>query len=136
MRWLLRMVSLTCSVTYFAPLVSASMNWMPVCTAMGCSVGLSTHPLTGAELRRVAIPGTLSLAWRLGQAVLHARQTKTDAVAAVVKAGQGILLFSGISATHTRTLTITTNGCPGCDACTHRRAFCYPQVYLWHPEKK
>jgi len=28
MRWLLRMVSLTCSVTYFAPLVLALMNWM------------------------------------------------------------------------------------------------------------
>ncbi len=62
---------------------------------MGCAAGLSTKPLTGKELRRVAIPGTLSLAWRLGQAVLHARQTKADAVAAVMQAGQGIMLFSG-----------------------------------------
>ena len=62
---------------------------------MGCAAGLSTKPLTGAELRRVAIPGTLLLAWTLGQAVLYARRAKTDAVAAVRRAGQGILLFSG-----------------------------------------
>ena len=73
------------------------MAWLQVCTAMGCSAGLSTHPLTGGELRRFAIPGTLSLSWRLGRAVLHAQQSKTDAVAAVVKAGQGTLLFSGTS---------------------------------------
>lgn len=66
-----------------------------VCTAMGCAAGLSTAPLTGAELRRVAIPGSLTLAWRLGQAVLQAQQAKTDAVAAVVQAGHGILLFTG-----------------------------------------
>ena len=83
------------------------MAWLQVCTAMGCSAGLSTHPLTGAELRQVAIPGTLSLAWKLGQAVLHAQQAKTDTVAAVVKAGQGMLLFSGTSvAAHTEFLTI------------------------------
>ncbi|CAL5220079.1 g2030 [Coccomyxa viridis] len=79
---------------------AASPQWLeslfrPVCTAMGCAAGLSTKPLTGAELRRVAIPGTLSLAWRLGQAVLHARQANTNAVAAVMRASQGVLLFSG-----------------------------------------
>ena len=62
---------------------------------MGCAAGLSTQPLTGAELKRVAIPGTLSLAWSLGQAVLHARRAKADAVTAAARAGQGILLFSG-----------------------------------------
>ena len=66
-----------------------------VCTAMGCAAGLSIAPLTGAELRRVAIPGSLTLAWRLGQAVLQAQRAKTDAVAAVVQAGHGILLFTG-----------------------------------------
>ena len=66
-----------------------------VCTAMGCAAGLSTAPLTGAELRRVAIPGSLTLAWRLGQAVLQAQRAKTDAVAAVVQAGHGVLLFTG-----------------------------------------
>lgn len=66
-----------------------------VCTAMGCAAGLSTAPLTGAELRRVAIPRSLTLAWRLGHAVLQAQRAKTDAVAAVVRAGEGVLLFTG-----------------------------------------
>ena len=62
---------------------------------MGCAAGLSTKPMTGAELRRVAIPGTLTLAWRLGRAVARAHNAKTDPVQAVVQAGQGALLFSG-----------------------------------------
>ena len=66
-----------------------------VCTAMGCAAGLSTKPMTGAELRRVAIPGTLTLAWRLGRAVARAHDAKSDPVQAVVQAGQGALLFSG-----------------------------------------
>lgn len=66
-----------------------------VCTAMGCAAGLSTKPLRGAELRRVAIPGSLTLAWRLGRAVARAHQAKSDPVQAVAQAGQGALLFSG-----------------------------------------
>ena len=62
---------------------------------MGCAAGLSTKPLTGAELRRVAIPGTLTLAWRLGRAVARAHQAKSDPVQAILQAGQGALLFSG-----------------------------------------
>ncbi|CAK0783618.1 hypothetical protein CVIRNUC_006817 [Coccomyxa viridis] len=79
---------------------AASPEWLerllrPVCTAMGCAAGLSTKPMTGAELRRVAIPGTLTLAWRLGRAVARAHDAKSDPVQAVVQAGQGALLFSG-----------------------------------------
>ena len=62
---------------------------------MGCAAGLSTKPLTGAELRSVAIPGTLTLAWRLGRAVARAHQAKSNPVQAVMQAGQGALLFSG-----------------------------------------
>ena len=62
---------------------------------MGCAAGLSTKPMTGAELQRVAIPGTLTLAWRLGRAVARAHDAKSDPVQAVVQAGQGALLFSG-----------------------------------------
>ena len=72
------------------------MNLVQVCTAMGCAAGLSTKPMTGAELRRVAIPGTLTLAWRLGRAVARAQDAKTDPVQAVVQAGQGAFLFSGV----------------------------------------
>lgn len=68
---------------------------MQVCTAMGCAAGLSTAPLTGRELRRVAVTGTLSLAWRLGRAVISARVAKADAVLAAAAEGGGRLLFTG-----------------------------------------
>lgn len=62
---------------------------------MGCAAGLSTAPLTGRELRRVAVPGTLSLAWRLGRAVISARVAKADAMPAAAAEGGGRLLFTG-----------------------------------------
>lgn len=63
---------------------------------MGCAAGLSTAPLTGQELRRVAIPHSLSLALRLGRAVLAARIGKADPVAAAAHTGGGRLLFQGL----------------------------------------
>ena len=62
---------------------------------MGCAAGLSTAPLTGRELRRVAVTGRLSLAWRLGRAVISARVAKADAVLAAAAEGGGRLLFTG-----------------------------------------
>ncbi|EIE25109.1 DUF917-domain-containing protein [Coccomyxa subellipsoidea C-169] len=78
----------------------ASPQWLerllrPVCTAMGCAAGLSTAPLTGRELRRVAVKGTVSLAWRLGRAVIGARDAKADAVRAAAAEGGGNVLFTG-----------------------------------------
>lgn len=62
---------------------------------MGCAAGLSTAPLTGQELRRVAVRGTVSLAWRLGRAVIGARDAKADAVRAAAAEGGGNVLFTG-----------------------------------------
>ncbi|KAK9820469.1 hypothetical protein WJX72_010677 [[Myrmecia] bisecta] len=67
----------------------------PVCTAMGCSAGYAAAPISGAQLRRVVVPHTLSLAWHLGRAVLSARASKADSVAAVAAEGGGRLLFQG-----------------------------------------
>lgn len=41
------------------------------------------------------MPHSLSLAWRLGQAVAAARSAKQDTAAAVAKAGGGRVLFTG-----------------------------------------
>ena len=71
------------------------LSWVQICTAMGCSAGLATAPLTGKVLRACAVPRTLSLAWRLGRSVLAARQAKKDPVAAAAQEDQGRVLFAG-----------------------------------------
>lgn len=75
-----------------------SRRWvavLQVCTAMGCSAGFSSAPLTGSQLRKVAIHHSLSLAWHLGRAVLSARAAKEDPVQAVAAEGGGNVLFEG-----------------------------------------
>ncbi|KAK9800870.1 hypothetical protein WJX73_003020 [Symbiochloris irregularis] len=79
---------------------AASPLWLerllrPVCTAMGCSAGLATSPLSGQAMRSCAIQHSMSLAWRLGRAVLAARHAKSDPVAAAAGEGGGRLLFAG-----------------------------------------
>ena len=51
--------------------------------AMGSAAYFTTAPMTGAFVRAHAVPGTLRLAWKIGDAVLKARQTKADPVAAI-----------------------------------------------------
>jgi DUF917 family protein len=62
---------------------------------MGGSAGYAFPVMTGAQLRETVIPGTLSLAIRLGEAVMAARREKTDPVAAVCAVTGGQLLFAG-----------------------------------------
>lgn len=62
---------------------------------MGGSAGYAFPPMSGAELRRVVIPGTLSLARRIGEAVLAARGGRGDPVAATLAATGGTRLFAG-----------------------------------------
>lgn len=49
----------------------------------------------GAQLRQVMVPHSLSLAWRLAQAVAAARHAKQDAAAAIAAAGGGCVLLEG-----------------------------------------
>ncbi|KAL3151690.1 hypothetical protein ABBQ38_012674 [Trebouxia sp. C0009 RCD-2024] len=67
----------------------------PVCTAMGCSAGFASAPVSGKQLRAVAIQGSLSLALALGRAVQQAQHSKADPVAAAATAGNGNLIFKG-----------------------------------------
>jgi len=62
---------------------------------MGGSTGYAFPVMTGAELKRTAIPHTLSLADRIGGAVLAARATHADAIAAVLAVAGGHRLFAG-----------------------------------------
>ncbi|WIA10376.1 hypothetical protein OEZ85_010568 [Tetradesmus obliquus] len=81
---------------------AASPNWAErvlraACTEMGCSVGLASSPMTGTTAHEVVVPGSLSLAWHIGMAVLTARAANADPVAAVLQlyGGSGRLLLRG-----------------------------------------
>lgn len=65
------------------------------CVEMGGSAGMAGPVLSGADLRRTAITGSLSLARRIGAAVLEARARKTDPVAAMLSVAGGRVLHTG-----------------------------------------
>ncbi len=62
---------------------------------MGGSAGYAFPVMTGAQLKASAIPGTLSLAVRLGEAVLAARRHKTGPIEAICGVTGGRRLFAG-----------------------------------------
>ena len=62
---------------------------------MGCSAGFASAPVSGKQLRAVAIQGSLSLALALGRAVQQAQHTKADPVAAAATAGNGKSVVRG-----------------------------------------
>jgi len=62
---------------------------------MGGAAGYAFPVMTGAELKRTVIPRTITLAHDLGGAVLDARATHGDPVAAVLDVMGGIRLFTG-----------------------------------------
>jgi DUF917 family protein len=63
--------------------------------AMGGAASFAFAPMSGAELRRMAIPGTLSLARRVGAAVRETRRRHEPPVAAACAATGGQVLFWG-----------------------------------------
>jgi uncharacterized protein len=62
---------------------------------MGCSAGMAGPPMTVKQARKIAIPGTVRQAWRLGQTVIEARATKRDPVSAVIDREAGKMLMRG-----------------------------------------
>jgi DUF917 family protein len=62
---------------------------------MGASAGYALPPMTGAFVRRSAVPGTVTQAIDLGYAVQRARARKENPVEAILKACDGVLLFEG-----------------------------------------
>lgn len=62
---------------------------------MGGAAGYAFPMMSADDLRRTAIPGTLSLAIRLGEAVLDARAAHRDPVAASLAVMGGQRLFTG-----------------------------------------
>ncbi len=66
-----------------------------VTVQMGGAAGFAFPAMSGAELRRVVIPYTISLAVQLGEAVLSARREHADPIAAALAVTGGCLLFRG-----------------------------------------
>ena len=86
---------------------------------MGCSAGFASAPVTGKQLRAVAIQGSLSLALALGRAVQQAQHTKADPVAAAATAGNGRIVFKGAKLLLVAKLELMQAGVsPSCQLCT------------------
>ena len=62
---------------------------------MGGAAGYAFPPMTAEEVRRTTIPGTVTLATRLGEAVLAARARHADPIAATLAVTGGERLFTG-----------------------------------------
>lgn len=62
---------------------------------MGASAFIALYAQTGGQVKQAMIPGTLRLAEEIGEAIIRARATKTDPVAAAVEKLGGFLLFQG-----------------------------------------
>ncbi|CAN1574703.1 COG3535 Uncharacterized conserved protein [Paracoccaceae bacterium] len=63
--------------------------------AMGCTACMTTAPMTGAFVQRYGVAHTTSQAWTLGDAVIRARQAKTDPVATILAEAGGTFLMKG-----------------------------------------
>ena len=63
--------------------------------ASGNKIGVADHPVTGAVLPEVIIPGALTYAMKLGEALRTARENGEDAAESVCRAGRGKVLFRG-----------------------------------------
>ena len=66
-----------------------------LCVLMGCRAMMALPVMTGAQARQTAVPRTLTLAWRVGDAVRRARVTKEPVVEAVLAVTGGTELFRG-----------------------------------------
>jgi len=91
-----------------------------VTVTMGCVPVFAFRPMTAEEVRRTAIPGTLTLARRLGDAVRRSREDGRPPVDAILDAVQGTVLFRGkIADVERRTTegftrgTVTVSGLDG-----------------------
>lgn len=66
-----------------------------VTVQMGGAAGCASNVMTGPEARRVIIPGTMTLAARMGEAVLSARKTHANPIDSLFALVGGQRLFTG-----------------------------------------
>lgn len=66
-----------------------------ICVQLGGTVMVANAPLTMARLRQTCVPGTLTLAHRVGDAVIAAQERGDDPIEAVCDVTGGRVLFTG-----------------------------------------
>jgi len=66
-----------------------------LCVQMGCTAMLALPVMRGIQAKATSVPGTITLARHVGEAVLAARASKDSVVAAVLAITGGIELFTG-----------------------------------------
>lgn len=62
---------------------------------MGCTAMIALYSLTGRELKKAGIPGTISFAEKIGRTIREARTKKEDVIAAVMGVTGGFRVFGG-----------------------------------------
>lgn len=63
--------------------------------AMGLASMLAIYPMNGDELKRFAVRGTISLARKIGEAILESRHAEKNPVDAILDVTRGYRLFEG-----------------------------------------
>lgn len=66
-----------------------------VAVDMGAAAGFATAPMRGAYVKKVAVPGTLSQALRLGRTILEARAKHRNVVERLLDETGAALIFTG-----------------------------------------
>jgi len=66
-----------------------------ICVQLGGSAMVADAPLTMARLRETCVPNTITLAYRVGDAVLSAKERGVDPIEAVCAVTRGRVLFGG-----------------------------------------
>ena len=62
---------------------------------MGSMAVYAVAPMSGADVKRTAVPRTLTMARQLGQAVLDARAGETNPIETICAQADGVVLFQG-----------------------------------------
>ena len=67
-----------------------------IAAAIQTNVGVTSHPVRGEKLRDSVVKNALSHAMKLGRALREAREEQRDPIEALLKEGNGFLLFRGV----------------------------------------
>lgn len=68
-----------------------------IASSIKTNVGVTSHPVRGRELRNAVVKDAISHALNMGRALRTARENGGDPIRALLKAGNGFLLFEGVA---------------------------------------